>query len=297
MKQSKRSIFIFMAPALFLFAMMFIYPVIRTAMMSFFNVKSVTSPIDTWTWAGLQNYIKLFNTPLFMTSVKNICKIFITSGIACLGLALLLAIILTQNLVGQRFFRAIIYMPNVIAAVAVGYMWLLYVFNARFGMMTTLFTTLGIEKMAKFQWLSSENMFLSMSIAYCFSNAGYFMMTYIAGIEKIPQDYYEAATIDGANVFQKFFSITLPLIKGVLGTSLVLWTSKTMGFFALAQVFGGVSTYTPMMCAYETLFGSEISADSVNTGVAAAAACIMTTVVVIVSTISRNTVKDDGYEL
>lgn len=297
MKQSKRSIFIFMAPALFLFAMMFIYPVIRTAMMSFFNVKSVTSPIDTWTWAGFENYIRLFNTPLFMTSVKNICKIFITSGIACLGLALLLAIILTQNIVGQRFFRAIIYMPNVIAAVAVGYMWLLYVFNARFGMMTTLFTSLGLEDMAKFQWLSSENMFLSMSIAYCFSNAGYFMMTYIAGIEKIPQDYYEAATIDGANVFQKFFNITLPLIKGVLGTSLVLWTSKTMGFFALAQVFGGVSTYTPMMYAYETLFGSEISADSVNTGVAAAAACIMTTVVVIVSTISRKTVKDDGYEL
>ena len=297
MKQSKRSVFIFMAPALFLFAMMFIYPVIRTAMMSFFNVKSVTSPIDTWTWAGFENYIRLFNTPLFMTSVKNICKIFITSGIACLGLALLLAIILTQNIVGQRFFRAIIYMPNVIAAVAVGYMWLLYVFNARFGMMTTLFTSLGLEDMAKFQWLSSENMFLSMSIAYCFSNAGYFMMTYIAGIEKIPQDYYEAATIDGANVFQKFFNITLPLIKGVLGTSLVLWTSKTMGFFALAQVFGGVSTYTPMMYAYETLFGSEISADSVNTGVAAAAACIMTTVVVIVSTISRKTVKDDGYEL
>lgn len=297
MKQSKRSIFIFMAPALFLFAMMFIYPVVRTAMMSFFNVKSVTSPIDTWTWAGFNNYIRLFNTPLFMTSVKNICKIFITSGIACLGLALLLAIILTQNLVGQRFFRAIIYMPNVIAAVAVGYMWLLYVFNPRFGMLTTLFTNLGWEEMAKFQWLSSENMFLSMSIAYCFSNAGYFMMTYIAGIEKIPQDYYEAATIDGANVFQKFFKITLPLIKGVLGTSLVLWTSKTMGFFALAQVFGGVSTYTPMMYAYETLFGSEISADSVNTGVAAAAACIMTTVVVIVSTISRKTVKDDGYEL
>lgn len=297
MKQSKRSIFIFMAPALFLFAMMFVYPVVRTAMMSFFNVKSVTSTIDTWTWAGFDNYIKLFNTPLFITSVKNICKIFVTSGIACLGLALLLAIILTQNLVGQRFFRAIIYMPNVIAAVAVGYMWLLYVFNARFGMLTSLFANLGWEEMAKFQWLSAENMFLSMSIAYCFSNAGYFMMTYIAGIEKIPADYYEAATIDGANVFQKFFGITLPLIKGVLGTSLVLWTSKTMGFFALAQVFGGVSTYTPMMYAYETLFGSEISADSMNTGVAAAAACIMTTVVVIVSTISRNTVKDDGYEL
>ena len=297
MKQSKRSIIIFMAPALILFTLMFVYPVVRTAMMSFCNVKSVTTPMSEWTWAGLGNYIRLINTPLFITSVKTICKIFITSGIACLGLALLLAIILTQGIVGQRFYRAIVYMPNVIAAVAVGYMWLLYIFNAKFGMLTTLFSAIGWESMANFQWLSADHMFLSMSIAYCFSNAGYFMMTYIAGIEKIPQDYYEAATIDGANVFCKFFDITLPLMKGVLGTSLVLWTSKTMGFFALAQVFGGVSTYTPMMYAYETLFGSEISVDSMNTGLAAAAACIMTTVVVVVSTISRKTVKDDGYEL
>ena len=120
---------------------------------------------------------------------------------------------------------------------------------------------------------------------------------YIAAIEKISPDYYEAATIEGANVFDKFFHISLPLIKGVLGTSLVLWTTKTMGFFALAQVFGGVSTYTPMIYTYQTLFGSEISADSMNTGVAAAAACIMTIVVVAVSTISRKSIKDDGYEL
>lgn len=297
MKQSKRSIFIFMAPALILFGLMFIYPVVRTAMMSFFNVKSVTSPTETWSWVGLENYIRLFDTTLFITSVKNIAKIFVTSGIACLGLALLLSIILTQNLVGQRFFRAIIYLPNVIAAVAVGYMWLLYVYNARFGMFTTLFANLGWESMANFQWLSADNLFLSMSIAYCFGNVGYFMMTYIAGIEKIPMDYYEAATLDGANVFQKFFRLTVPLIKGIIGTSLVLWTSKTMGFFALAQVFVGVSTYTPMKYTYDILFVSQASATDASAGVAAAAACFMTTVVVVISMISRKTIKDDGYEL
>ena len=166
-------------------------------------------------------------------------------------------------------------MPNVIAAVAVGYMWLLYVYNAKFGLLHSLFTALGWKSMANFQWLGTDHMFLSMCIAYVFSNVGYFMLMYIAAIEKISPDYYEAATIEGANIFDKFFHITLPLIKGVLGTSLVLWTTKTMGFFALAQVFGGVSTYTPMMYTYQTLFGSEISADSMNTGVAAAAACIM----------------------
>lgn len=297
MKQTKASILYFMGPAMLLFCLIFIYPVSRTAIMSFFSVKSVTSAVSTWSWAGLDNYIKLFHTPLFITSVINIGKIWLYCGIACLGLAIVLAIILTSGLRGQKFFRAIIYMPNVIAAVAVGYMWLLYVYNAKFGLFHSLFTALGWKSMANFQWLGTDHMFLSMCIAYVFSNVGYFMLMYIAAIEKISPDYYEAATIEGANVFDKFFHITLPLIKGVFGTSLVLWTTKTMGFFALAQVFGGVSTYTPMMYTYQTLFGSEISADSMNTGVAAAAACIMTIVVVAVSTISRKSIKDDGYEL
>lgn len=82
-----------MGPAMLLFCLIFIYPVSRTAIMSFFSVKSVTSAVSTWSWAGLDNYIKLFHTPLFITSVKNIGKIWLYCGIACLGLAIVLAII------------------------------------------------------------------------------------------------------------------------------------------------------------------------------------------------------------
>ncbi len=297
MKQTKTSILIFMGPAVLLFMLVFAYPVIRTTLMSLFNVQSVNSAVSTWSFAGIGNYAKLFNTRLFLISLGNIGKIWLFCGIATLGLGLILAIILTQGIYGQKFFRAAIYLPNVIAAVAVGYMWLLYVFNNRFGLMRSLFTTLGMKEMAGYQWLSAEHMFLSMCIAYVFSNTGYFMLMYIAGIEKISLDYYEAATIEGANVFQKFIHITLPLLSGVLGTSLVLWTTKTMGFFALSQVFSNVSTITPMVYTYQTLFGSEISADSVNAGVAAASAVIMTVVVMAVSMISKRTVKDEGYEL
>ena len=70
-----------------------------------------------------------------------------------------------------------------------------------------------------------------------------------------------------------------------------------MGFFALSQVFSNVSTITPMVYTYQTLFGSEISADSVNAGIAASSAVVMTIVVMVVSMISKHTVKDEGYEL
>ena len=298
MKLNKRSLFVFMAPAVILFASVFIYPVLRTVIMSFFNVKTVSSPVSSWSWASITNYVKLFHTQLFLMSMKAFAKLWLWCGIATLGLALILAVILTQGVRFQKFFRMIIYMPNVIAAVAIGYMWLLCVFNNRFGILKTMFESLGWESMAQFQWLSSDHIFLAMSIAFVFGNTGYFMLMYIAAIEKIAPDYYEAATIAGANVFQQFTHITLPLIKGVFGTSVVLWTTKTMGFFALSQVFSAASTVTPMFYTYQTLFGAaDIGADSVNAGVAAGAAVVMTVVVMIISLVSRRLIKDEGYEL
>lgn len=298
MKLKKSSLLVFMGPAVLIFLVIFVYPVIRTAAMSFFNVKNVSVPMSTWTWAGFDNFVKLFNTKLFIRSLGAFGKLWLYCGIATLGFALILAVILTQGVRFQKFYRTIIYMPNVIAAVAIGYMWLLCVFNNRFGILTTTFKALGWQKLANFQWLSGEHIFLSMSIAYVFSNTGYFMLMYIAGIEGISKDYYEAATIAGANIVQQFFHITLPLIKGVFGTSLVLWTTRTMGFFALSQVFSAANTVTPMFFTFQTLFGaSDIGSESVNAGVAACAAVVMTVIVVAISLISRRFIKDEGYEM
>lgn len=297
MKQTKKSIFIFMAPAVILFMMVFLYPAVRTTLMSFFNVNLISSKISTWTFAGLDNFIKLFDTRLFIRSMINIGKIWFFCGIATGIIAILFAVLLTSGVRGQKFFRTMIYMPNVIAGIAVGYMWLLYVFNNNFGLLKTLFTKIGWTKMANFQWLSGENIFLSMCIAYVFANVGYFMLMYIAGIEKISIDYYEAAKIEGANALQQFSYITLPLIKGVISTSIVLWTTRTMGFFAMSQVFKSASTYTPMLFTYETLFGTEVSATSMNVGIAAASALAITIVVLIISITTRKLIKDESYEI
>ncbi len=297
MKQTKRSIAIFLGPAALLYVLVFFYPVVRTTMMSFFEMRGISSPMKEWTFAGLKNFNKLFHTQLFLISMKNIGKIWLYTGIATLGFALLLALILTQGLKFQKFFRASVYLPNVIAAVAIGYMWLLYVFNNKFGLLTTLFKLLGWEKMAQFQWLSGNNMFLSMCIAYVFSNTGYFMMMYIAAMENISRDYYDSAHIEGANVFQRFLYITLPLIKGVLGMSAVLWTTRTIGFFALAQVFSNTSTFTPMLYTYRTLFATEAGSESVNPGVAAASAVVMTLTAVIVSQGLKHLIKTENYEI
>ena len=297
MKQTRKSILIFMTPAIALMLIVFLYPALRTTVMSLFKVKTVTSPVSTWQFVGAQNFLSLFRTPLFMRSMGNIMKIWLYCGVVTMGLSLLFAIAFTSDLRFKKFFRAIVYLPNVIASIAIGYMWLLYVYNSRFGLLTNLFSTLGLERLASYQWLSADHLFLSMCIANIFGNVGYFMMMYIAGIEKISPDYFEAASIEGANVFQKFLYITLPLVKGVLRTAFVLWTTRTMAFFALSQVFVGASTYTPMLFTYQTLFGTEVASESVNAGMAAAAALLMTLIVVTASSLISRLIPDENYEL
>lgn len=298
MKQTKKSIIIFLGPAVILYILIFFYPVTRTALMSFFEMDNISSPVREWSAVGLKNYIKLSQTRLFLLSLVNIGKIWLIDGVITLGLSMLLAIILTQGLKGQKFFRASIYLPNVIAAVAVGYMWLLFVFNNKdFGFMTTLFRLLGWEKMQHFQWLSGEHMFLSMCIAHVFSSVGHYMLMYIAAMENVSQDYYDSALLEGANVFQRFFYITFPLIKGILGMTTVMWTTRTIGFFALAQVFSNTSTYTPMLYTYRILFGSDAGNESVNPGLAAASAVTMTLLAVIVSQVLRRLTRTENYEV
>lgn len=297
MKINNKSILIFIGPSALFILIVFLYPVVKTTLMSFFEVRSINSPVSTWTFTGLKNYFQLFNTRLFIVSLINIGKIWLICGIVTFVLSMLFSVILTSGIKGQKFFRAFIYMPNIIAAVAVGYMWLLYVFNPQFGLMTTFFKLLHIEKLANFNWLSTDHIFTAMCIAYVFSNVGYYMLMYIAGIEKIPGDFYEAATIEGANGLVKFFKITMPLLVPVLSSSLVLWTSRVMGFFALSQVFTSTSTYTPLVFTYDMLFGTEISAGNISTGVAAAAALVMTLIVLVLSSLSRRFIRTEQYDM
>lgn len=297
MKQTKTSIFIFLAPAAVLYVLVFLYPTLKTGAMCFFDIKSITTDIGDWTFVGLQNFTRLFSTRIFIESLINIFKIWVYSGVTTILLALLTAVILTSNIKFKKFFRAIIYLPNVIAAVAVGYMWILYVFNNKFGLLVTLFSKLGLTSLAQIQWTDSEYIFASMNIAYIFCNVGYFMLIYVAAIEKIPADYYEAATIEGAGSFKQFLFITMPLIKGVFATSLVLWTTRVMGFFDLSLVFGGVKTITPMVYTYNALFGTELSVEGMNVGVAAAAAVVMTALVMVAFLLSNKLVKAEEHEM
>lgn len=300
MKTNKKVLAIFLGPAILAFGVMFLYPVLVTVLMSFSSLDNIASPMSQWTFAGFDNYTTLFHTKLFLTSLKNIAGIWLYGGMFSMFFALLFAVILTSGVKFKSFWRAVIYLPNVISGVAMGTMWVQYVYSAKFGLLKTVFEKLGLEKLAKIQWTSPDNIFMAMVIAFSFGLVGYFMLMFVAGIERIPASYYEAARLEGANVFHQFISITLPLLKDVIKSILTLWTVIVVGFFIWSQMFTpfdiAEGTVTPMVYMYQLVFGSSMGTAEKNVGAGAAVGVILAVIVVIVFALVNKCIKDDELE-
>lgn len=300
MRMNKWFILRCLAPSVLLYAFVFAYPTVRTVVMSFFNMKTIATPVAEWAFKGLENYQHIFLSPTFWRSMQNIFVIWIISGILTMFFALLFAVILTGKVRGKQFFKAVIYMPNVISVIALGNMWLHYVFNGKFGLLTTLFKTLGMEQLAAIQWTGPDMIFYAMNIAYSFGYIGYFMIIYISAIERIPADIYESATIDEASRLKAFTTITMPLLRDINATVFTLWTVRVVGFFAVSKVFSPITTslatMTPMVFAYEAMFGADFVSVEGRIGIAASACVVMTLLIVIMFSLSNLLWKGESYE-
>ena len=290
----------FLAPALLFFVAVFLYPICRTIVMSFFSVEAVSDPVSTWSLVGLDNFITLINTQIFRVSMMNMLKIWLLGGIAVMGLALLFAAILTSGIMGKSVYRAIIYIPNIINAVAISTMWINYIYNKRFGFLHNLFAFFGADSLAKTDYMNGSIKFYSLLVAFCFGAVGYFMLIFMSGIERLPGDIYEAATIDGANKIRQFTSITMPLLKGVFKTCLTFWTVSVVGFFVWSQMWSApqsseLSTITPFVYMYNITFGTLGSAKR-DAGLGAAVGVMMALVVLVVFFIINRIAKNDDLE-
>jgi multiple sugar transport system permease protein len=302
LKTNRKVIITFLTPAVLCYVLVFLYPTVRTLIMSFFAVESVSDPVSKWMFAGLGNYAKLFATPIFLRSLKNIGRLWLAGGVAVMVLALLFAVILTGKLRHTKFLRSAIYLPNVVSAVAMGTMWINYVYNSDYGLLHRFFAFFGLQSASHILWTAPGNLFWSMLAAYCFGMVGYHMLIFISGIEQIPHDYFEAAYLEGANVFQRFFFITVPNMRGVIRTNIVMWTVFTVGFFVWGQLFSPVNlsndTVAPVNYMYELVFGASSSAATArDSGAGAAIGVILMLVVVTVFLATNFIVKNDDAEL
>lgn len=294
--KNKSMIFWFSLPCVLSLLLMFLYPVVRTVIMSFFKVESVTAATSDWEFNGIGNYSKIFGSVAWKTSMWNMLRIWLIGGVLTLSIALLFAVILTSGIRGKKFFRAAIYLPNVISAVALATMWVQYVYNYDYGLLNKVAMLLGGDKV---KWLGQDTKFWAMLFAFIFGAVGYYMLIFISGIEGIPGDLYEAATIDGANKIQQFFRITMPLLKGIIKTNIVFWTVNATTFFLWSKMFSPLdtenSTTVPVVYLYDVVFGGRASAAR-DAGAGAATGVVLAVIIIVVYAVMNKLLKDDDLE-
>lgn len=296
MKKSKSMIALFILPCALCLLLMFLYPVVRTVIMSFFQVESLTSAVSSWSFYGLGNYIKIFNSNSFLISMSNMLLIWLVGGVITLALSMLIAVVLTSGIRGSKFFRAAIYLPNIVSAVALATMWVQYVFNYDYGLLNNIVTALGLEKI---KWLGSDSKFWAMMAAFIFGSVGYYMLIYISGIEGIPKDLYEAATLDGANKVKQFTLITLPLLKGIIKTSITFWSINATTFFLWSKMFSPVqteeSTIVPVIYLYDIVFGGK-GITQRDAGAGAAVGVVLTLLIIVIYGVMNLLLKKSDLE-
>jgi len=196
------------------------YPLIRNFLLSFQEYNPI---IDKGEWVGFNNYVDILIQDTQMTRIMQNTLVFTVSVVALiLVLGLLTALLLNQKLRFRNGVRSMLFSPAVLAGSAVAVIWL-YIFDYRFGLFFQVLKYFGINSP---KWLLDPQWaMISLIIVYVWKNLGYATVIYIAGLQAIPADLYEAARVDGAGAWQRFRNVTLPGLSPVtffLGVTSVL---------------------------------------------------------------------------
>lgn len=245
-REARVGIILFLLPALLLFAVFFIFPVLYVFVLSFFDWNGITKP----EFNGISNYIELFTDKVFLRSIRNNLIWVLGVCLIQVPLALLMAMILSGKPKGWKFFRTIYFFPQVISSVAIASLWSA-IYNSEFGVLNGLLRLVGREDLTR-NWLGDPKTALPCVLIYGLFYIGYFMVILMAGIAGIDQTYFEAAKIDGANAVQMGFHITIPLIRGSLATVITL--AAVFGLRTFESIYmltdGGPANRTSVMVLY-----------------------------------------------
>ena len=242
-------------------------------------------------WVGFANYTKLFSDPTFKRALLNTTLYSLGVVPTQLIIALILALIVNSDIKGKTFFRVAYYIPTVTSTVAVSVIFL-YLFKAD-GLVNALLAKFGIQGPT---WFNDVRFALpSIMMMAIWSSVGNYMVIFLAGLQDIPSELYEAAEVDGANKFQRFFKITLPMLRPIVFFNLVMSLIGTFQVFDQAYVVsqgtGGPldATMTVVLDIYRTGFRDF------NMGYASAMAFVLFVIILILTLIQRKLFKEETY--
>lgn len=212
--------YVFILPAFIVYLLFSIVPFLYTFYYSFTDYTDM-NPVNL-SFVGLKNYIKVFNTPLMMTAIKNsvIYAIMLTSLQTILALPL--AVLLDKKLKTRNLLRAVFFFPAVFSSLIIGYLWNFIMSSSDYGLINNLLHQLGF---GTFNFFTANRALFSVILTQAWQWTGWAMVIYLANLQSISPELYEAADIDGAGGIKKFFYVTLPLmcpsVKIIVVTGLI----------------------------------------------------------------------------
>jgi multiple sugar transport system permease protein len=244
--------------------------VAATVGISFLNWDLLTPP----KWAGLDNFARLLTDSLFQKSLVNTFAFSSLYVPAVIVLSLGVALLLNRKIHAVGLFRVIYFMPVVSSAVAVGLVWT-WIYARDTGLLNTTLASLGMQPV---NWLGTQTALFSVVIVNVWGAIGEGMIIFLAGLQAIPREYYEAADVDGANGWNKFWRITLPLLVPSIFFQTIISTINAFQAFEFIYVLtrtsgGGSTTPTLVFSIYRTGF------DFFRMGSASAQAIVLTVII------------------
>lgn len=224
-------------PAVILTLMFTIWPTAQALYLSFTNATSLGLNNK---FVGLDNYIYMFHDKSFIQALKNTAKLMAVVPVITIFCSLVLAFVLNQcKLKEMVLYRTLFYFPNIVSLTVVGIIWS-FVFHPNVGIINKILGAVGLESLQR-SWLGdSKTALWCIAFTLLWQAAGYYMVMHIAAMDGISPEIYESATLDGASAWRKLISITMPLMKDIIGITFVLALSGTINLsFVLSQVMTG----------------------------------------------------------
>ena len=268
----------YILPGLIIYLVFVFYPILETIRTSLYQWDGFSSER---TFILFDNYIKLVRDPQFLKALLNNLTFIIFYSIIPILIGLVLASLLGRKpLPGLTFFRTGLFLPQILSMVVVGVTWR-WIFNPAFGPLNVGLRAIGLDSLAM-AWLGDFKLALpSVGAVGTWVQYGFCMVLFLAGMQRIPEDQYEAADLDGANDFKQFVYITLPSLKAEMGVALITTVIAALRVFDLVYVTTrggpGDSTLVTGFLVYRAAFQQN------QLGYASAVATVMTALIFVIS--------------
>lgn len=287
----RRTFWPFLLPALLLYLVFFLGPALASFWVSLHEWDGITE----MEWKGLENYEILLGDSVFHTAFTNTLILLIGGGIVVFVVSFALTMVL-RDMRGKKFVRSVLFFPNIISPIVLSILWG-FIFQSG-GLLNTGLAGLGIDDAP--QWLL-DHPFTIVFLGIVWVQIGLYITILMAAVDQIPPNLYEECELAGANAWQRFRHVTLPLTWEVVAASSILWTIASLKIFEFIFAFGGttgdmprVGIWNTALFVYGNTFGGRTPAYDFGYASAAAVVTLLTIIAFVI--VLRRLMRRDSVE-